>query len=104
MNQVGLSPLDAVCGSVERLDDVAKLSASGRSAVVLGADNSGSWRDVGQALESSGVPAETPTELIANLSAQPSVTPASLGDISATASGDADATVDSALALRFGSR
>ena len=39
LTHVGLSPLDAVCGSVERLDDVAKLSASGRSAVVLGADN-----------------------------------------------------------------
>ncbi len=104
LTQVGLSPLDAVCGSVERLDDVAKLSASGRAVVVLGADNSGSWRDVGQALEWSGVPAETPTELIANLSAQPSVTPASLGEITATASGDADAAVDSALALRFGSR
>lgn len=104
LTQVGLSPLDAVCGSVERLDDVAKLSASGRSAVVLGAENCGSWRDVCHALESSGVPAETPTELIANLSAQPSVTAASLGEITATATGDADAAVDSALALRFGSR
>ena len=104
LSQVGLSPLDAVCGSVDRLGDVANLSASGRSAVVLGADHSGSWRDVGQALESAGVPAETPTELIANLSAQPSVTPASLGDITATAAGAADAAVDSALVLRFGSR
>ena len=104
LSQVGLSPLDAVCGSVDRLGDVANLSASGRSAVVLGADHSGSWRDVGHALESSGIPAETPTELIANLSAQPSVTPASLGDITATAAGAADAAVDSALVLRFGSR
>ena len=104
LTQVGLSPLDTVCGSAERLGDVAKLSTSGRAVVLLGADYAGTWQDAAQALETSGVPADTPAELVTNLSGQPSVTPATLRDITGTTEGEVDASVDSALVLRFGSR
>ena len=53
--QVGLSPLAAVCGSVERIDDVANLSASNRAVVVLGADYAGTWRDAAHALKTAGI-------------------------------------------------
>lgn len=102
--QVGLSPLATICGSVERLGGVPGLSASGRSVVVLGADDAGTWRNAALTLVASGVPAETQTELITGLAAQPSVSAASIGDVVGTPQGDADAAVDSALVLRFGSR
>ena len=119
LDRVGLSPLEAVCGSVERIGDVPGLAASGRSAVVLGADGAGKWADAAGLLMASGVPADSRLELVAHLSAQPPVVDATvvnatgvdatgvnatLGDVAASQIGDADAAVDSALVLRFGSR
>ncbi len=104
LDQAGLSPLSAICGSIERLGDVTDLSVSGRAVAVLGADHAGTWRDAALTLVASGVPAATPTDLIANLSAQPSVSAASLGDVAGATTGATDAAVDSALVLRFGGR
>ena len=42
--QIGLSPLDAVCASVERIGDVAESSVAGRAVVILGADGGGKWQ------------------------------------------------------------
>ena len=97
--QIGLSPLDAVCASVERIDDAAGMAASGRAVVILGADGGGAWRDAARALAEAGVASETQTQLVAGLSAQPSVTPASLRDVVETAAGDGEAAVDTALTL-----
>lgn len=109
--QANLSPLETMCGSVERVGDVAKLSASGRAAVVLGADNAGTWRDAALTLVASGVSGNTDAELVADLSGHPSaipatvtVTPATLSDMIGGEAGNIDAAVDSALVLRFGSR
>lgn len=102
--RVGLSPLAAVCSSVARVEDVANLSASHRAVVVLGADYAGSWRDAARALETAGISSDTSVELIANLSARSSVTAMSLGELIGAEAGETNAAVDSALALRFGSR
>ena len=96
--QAGLSPLDAVCASVERIGDVA-LSQPGRGIVILGADSGEMWRDAARSLASSGVPAEARAQLVTDLSAQPSVTTTSLNDVAETPIGDTDAAVDSALIL-----
>ena len=96
--QAGLSPLDAVCASVERTGDVA-LSQPGRAIVILGADSGEMWRDAAWSLASSGVPAEARAQLVTDLSAQPSVTTTSLNDVAETPIGDTDAAVDSALIL-----
>jgi len=101
--QVGLSPLAAVCGSVERIGDVANLSASDRTVVVLGADHAGVWRKAASSLVSSRVPAGTPVKLVAGLSSDGSVTSTSLAEMIGEER-DVDAAVDSALILRFGSR
>ena len=97
--QVELSPLDALCATVERIGDVAQGPPPGRATVILGADGAGKWSDAARSLASSGVPGETPAQLLAGLSAQPSLTTTSLRDIEETAIGDTDAAVDSALIL-----
>ncbi len=102
--QVGLSPLSAICGSVELLGDVPGVSASGRAVAVLGTDHAGTWGDAALTLVASGVPDDTGAELVTNLSGQPSVSTTTLGDIAGAPKGTADAAVDSALVLRFGSR
>ena len=97
--QVGLSPLAAVCGSVERIDDVANLPASGRTVVVLGADDSGPWRDAVVGLQQAGIPADTSVELVVNLSSTCSITSMSLGELIEAEAGETNAAVDSALVL-----
>ncbi len=101
--QAGLSPLDAIFGSVERAGDVPKLLASGRSVVVLGADDAGDWSGTATRLAEADVPADSPAELVSNLSADASVSSMPLGGLIGSAAGDADAAVDSALILRPGS-
>ncbi len=102
--QVGLSPLETICGTAERPGAVAALSVSGRAVVALGADDVGAWRDVARELQESGVAGNTPADLVANLAERPSVATATLSEVADTPVGSSDATVDSALILRFGSR
>ena len=100
LERLGLSPLDAVCGSVERIDAVANLSASDRAVVVLGSDNVGTWRDAAVSLQQSGIPADTPAHLITNMSTKCATIATSLVELIAAPLGDTAATVDSALILR----
>ena len=97
--QVGLSPLEAVCASVERIGDVGGMAASGRAVVILGADGGGTWRDAARTLLESGVPADTRAQLVSGLSGQGSVVAASLGDVADGAAGDGGAAVDGALVV-----
>ena len=99
LTHIGLSPLDAVCGSVERIGDVAQLSASGRAVVILGADDAGTWRDTAHALKTAGIPADTSVELVANLSSSSSVISTSLGVLINTPLGDTAVAVDSVLVI-----
>ncbi|MXZ92121.1 MAG: hypothetical protein F4W95_06995 [Chloroflexi bacterium] len=97
--QIGLSPLDAVCASVERIGDLAQSPPPGRTVVILGAYDGGKWSDAARSLASAGLPPETQTQLLTGLSAQPSDTATSLRDVADTPIGDTDAAVDSALIL-----
>ena len=100
LDLVGVSPLDAVCASVERTGDGAGITdARGRAVVVLGAEHAGSWRDAAVAMTASGIDASSPARYVANLSAQPSVTATTLWDMMKSDIGDAAAAVDSALVL-----
>ena len=100
LERLGLSPLDAVCGSVERIDAVANLSASDRAVVILGADDAATWRDAAVSLQQSGIPADTLTDLVTNMSTQCATIATSLAELIAAPLGDTAATVDSALILR----
>ena len=104
LEQAGLSPLEAVCVSAERIPDAASVASSGRAVVVLGSDAVGTWSDVAQGLETSGIASDTQTKLVTTLSGSSSVSEASIGDLIVTSAGDTDAAIDSALILRFSSR
>ena len=94
---VGISPLDAVCASIERIGGDA--GAPARSTVMLGAEEAGTWRDAAVAMTASGVDASSTVRYVANLSAQPSVTATTLWDMMNSEIGDAAAAADSALVL-----
>ena len=97
---VGLSPLDAVCASVERIGGDAGIpDAHGRTVVVLGAEPAGSWREAAAALIASGIDAGRSVRYVANLSGQATIAAATLRDVLETEMGDAPAEVDSALIL-----
>ena len=100
LDTVGISPLDAVCASAERIGQAASISdAHGRAVVILGSERAGSWREVAAALAASGIAATRAVRLVANLSGAATVTTATLRDVLETEIGDAPAQVDSALAL-----
>ena len=100
LDLAGISPLDAVCASVERIGEDAGIpDAHGRAVVVLGAEPAGSWREAVAALVASGIDATRSVRYVANLSGQATVTAATLRDVLATEIGDAPAAVDSALVL-----
>ncbi len=94
---VGISPLDAVCTSIERIGGDA--GAPARPTVVLGAEEAGTWRDAAAAMTVSGIDASSPVRYVANLSAQPSVTATTLWDMMQSDIGNAAAAVNSALVL-----
>ena len=100
LDLVGISPLDAVCASVERIgEDTGIPDDNGRAVVVLGADQAGSWREAAAAVVASGVDATRSVRYVANLSGQATVTAGTLRDVLETEIGDATAAVDSALVL-----
>ena len=97
---VGISPLDAVCASVERIgNEVGMPHADGRAVVALGAEDAGTWRDTAAALSASNIEVTRTVRLVANLSGQATVTATTLGDVLVTEIGDVAAEVDSALVL-----
>ena len=96
----GLSPLESVCGSVERIGDVAEIvAASGRAVVILGADDAGTWRDAASSLQQAGTPADTSAALLTNMSAECATAATSLTELIDTPLGDTAASVDSALVI-----
>ncbi len=96
----GISPLDAVCASVERIgNEVGMPHADGRAVVALGAEDAGTWRDAAAALSASNIEVTRTVRLVANLSGQATVTTTTLGDVLVTEIGDVAAEVDSALVL-----
>ncbi|MDE2958674.1 MAG: SAM-dependent methyltransferase [Chloroflexota bacterium] len=100
LDLVGVSPLDAVCTSVERIgEEAGMLNANGRALIVLGSEHAGSWREAAAALATSGIDATRAVRHVANLSGQATVTTATLGDVLETEIGDAPVAVDSALVL-----
>ena len=100
LDLVGVSPLDAVCASVERTGDGAGIAdARGRAVVVLGAEHAGPWRESAAALIASGIDAARSVRRFANLSGQATVATATLRDVLETEIGDSPAAVDSALVL-----
>lgn len=97
---VGLSPLDTVCASVERIGgDTGIPDANGRMVVILGAEPAGSWREAAAALIASGIDAGRSVRYVANLSGQATIAATTLRDMLETEMGDAPAEVDSALIL-----
>ena len=100
LERSGLSPLESVCGSVERIDDLAGIAAaSGRAVVILGADDAGTWRDAAGGLQQAGVCADTPADLVVNMSAACATIATSLAELIDAPLGDGDAGVDSALVI-----
>lgn len=99
LERAGLSPLAAVCGSVEQVGDVAEIAASGRAVVILGADDAGTWRDAAVGLQRAGIPADTPADLVTNMSAECAAVATSLTELIDAPLGDGDAGVDSALVI-----
>lgn len=99
LEQAGVSPLGAVCASVEQIKPGIPAPEGGRALVVLGADGAGTWRDAAVALASSDGWASVPARLVLGLAGRPSVTTTSLRDIAETTAGENAATVDSALIL-----
>jgi len=100
LDLAGVSPLDAVCASVEKTGDgLEMLNANGRAVVVLGAEDAGSWRDAVASLAASGIEATRTARFVANLSGQAVVTPTTLRDVLVTDIGHMAAAVDSALVL-----
>ncbi len=100
LDLAGISPLDAVCTSVERIGEDAGIpDAHGRTAVVLGAGHAGPWREAAAAMIAAGIDATQSVRHVANLSGQASMTATTLRDVLETEIGDAHAAVDSALVL-----
>ena len=100
LDLVDISPLDAVCASVERLAEAPGIpDAYRRAVVVLGADNAGLWREAAAALAGSGIEPTRAVRHVTNLSGQAIVTTATFWDVLATEIGNLPAAVDSALVL-----
>lgn len=99
LDQTGISPLAAVCASVEQLAQVPSPLDASRALVVLGAEASGPWQDAARSLTAAGHDAATPVSLVLSMSTQPSVITATLHEVAQSAAGERLATVDSALIL-----
>ena len=98
--QVGISPLAAVCASVEQAAAGSLPPPAGRSVVMLGAEAAGTWQTAVAALVESGIAGSVRAQLVTGLSAQPSVTTTTLRNVMATDIGSVEAAVDAALVLR----
>ena len=97
---VGVSPLRAVCASVEQVHSLANApTMAGRVAVVLGTDHAGSWSNAASTLLHSGVTSSEPARLVTDMSSQASVLETPLGDLAHGDLGKTDARIDSALVL-----
>ena len=73
--------------------------ASGRSVVVLGADDGGSWGEVASALSNSGVIGTTGARLITDMTGRVGLRETSIGGLPASPLGVQEAGAGSALIL-----
>ena len=105
LQQVGLSPLSALCCSAERIGgagndigngigDAGLPAAGGRAAVILGAEGAGTWQDIARRLTAQGTPVDAPAQLVTGLSDRPAAVAILLGDAPAVA-----AAIDAALVV-----
>ena len=100
LETVGVSPLRAVCTSVEQVHSLVNApTMAGRVAVVLGADRAGPWSNVASALLNSGITSSEPAQLVTDMSSRASVSETSLRDLAHGDLGKTDARIDSALVL-----
>ena len=99
LKRAGISPLTALCASVEQLKRATPVPEGGRAVVILGADGAGTWRDAAVALAKSGDWSSAPVRLVIGLAGQPSVTTTSLRNMAETTAEEVAAAVDSALIL-----
>ena len=99
LEQACISPLAAMCGSVEQLAQVPPSLDPARAVVVLGAEATGPWQGAARALIAAGHDAAAPAKLILGMSTQPSVTATTLREIAESSTGQHEAAVDSALIL-----
>ena len=99
LEQAAISPLTALCASVEQLKRATPVPEGGRAVVILGADGAGTWRDAAVALAKSGDWSSAPVRLVIGLAGQPSVTTTSLRNMAETTAGEVAAAADSALIL-----
>lgn len=100
LETVGVSPLRAVCASVEQVHTLVNdPTMAGRVVVVLGADHAGPWSNVASILLHSGVTSSEPAKLVTDMSSRPSVSETSLRDLAQGDLGKTDVCIDSALVL-----
>ena len=100
LDLAGISPLDAVCASVERINEATAIpDTRGRALVVLGTEHAGSWHEAAGAMVASGIQANRPVRRVSKLSGPATVTATTLGNVLETEIGNAPVEVDSALVL-----
>ena len=127
LSQVNISPLDAVCLSIDRPTDSAPINRptdsapidrptdsapinrptdsapmpppGPRAAVVLGSDSGDTWQLAAMMLSVWGMPETAPAHLITGLATQPTITNTTLQDLIETPLGNTPAAIDSALAV-----
>ena len=100
LESVGISPLQAVCTSVEQIHSLVNApTMAGRAAVVLGADHAGPWSNAASSLLHSGAASSEPAKLVTDMSSQAGVLETSLVDLAQGDLGKTEASIDSALVL-----
>lgn len=100
LETVGVSPLRAVCASVEQVPGLVNAPTTpGRVAVMLGADHAGPWGKAASALLHSGATWSESARLVTNMSSRVNVSETSLRDLAQGDLGKTDARIDSALVL-----
>ena len=100
LDEIGLSPLGAVCTSAEDMLSRGTLDAiMGRAVVILGSDAGHTWGEAAQALAASGVSPNTRLELVTGLSDRPLADSLGLADLEYGEAGENLASIDSALVV-----
>ena len=104
--QLGISPLAAVCTSINQVDDGNQSRdgnlldpVAGRAVVILGTDEGGAWSGVCEKLLGRGVAEDVKVSMLTNLMGRPEVATGSLCDLAKSTMMSTLATVDSAMVL-----
>jgi precorrin-6B methylase 1 len=98
--QLSISPLAAVCTSVNQMGDGNLPDpAAGRAVVILGTDEGGAWSEVCEKLLARGVAEDAKVSMLTNLMGRPEVVTGSLCDLAKSTMTSSPAAVDSAMVL-----